>query len=734
MAKKPGHKALSVRLLSAVKRAEGEPLSAGVLMKRLILPRSRKTEVRRALGDLIRAGKLVKIKGGYLVGDRAPTVIGRFIGNSNGFGFVVPEGEGEDVYIPRREVKGALHGDTVSINVVPGRDGRFSGSGLAVVERATTTLVGRLEQWRHRWRVIPLEDRIGRDVWLDGRARHQAHAGELVEVRITGYPDRGEPLTGSVVRSLGDGEDPQRDSEVMLAAAGVDPYFPASVAKSAEGLPWKVTEDRFEGREDLRDLPTVTIDGDNAKDFDDAVSLQPAANGGGTLFVHIADVDHFAPEGSALDREARERATSIYLPDRVVPMFPEPLSNGICSLKPRETRLAMTVEMAFNRIGRHTATRLYPSVIRSDARLTYNQVNQALVDGDPEERARLGDLFPMLTAMAKLAAKRRTIRDERGSLDFDLPEAMIVLGEGGEIREIVQQEREVSHRMIEEFMLAANEAVAEWLTEAKWPVAYRVHEDPDLERLNAFVPVARNLLGEAVPVPMFTEVPTPKELQQVLKKAQGHPGEHVLNGLLVRSLKQARYTGEALRHYGLASPCYCHFTSPIRRYPDLMVHRLVKARLAGAEVSHLPWVSSLEAIVQHSSERERRAVGLERKVVEMKKCRFLAHRVGDIFDGVVSSVARFGLFVNLAEVDLEGLVHTETLPGPVVHDERHMVLLLGPGGRQVAVGERVRVQIQHVDVLAAKVSLDLLDDIPDEGGENDEHPPPHDPPGEELNG
>ncbi len=712
MGKKVGHKALSVRLLSAIKRAGGEPLSAGVLMKRLSLPRSRKTEVRRALNDLVKSGKLIKLKGGYLPGDNAPNAIGRFVGHPDGFGFVVREDGGEDVYIGRREVKGALHGDTVSITVAQGRDGRFSGSRLEVIERGTTRLVGRLEQWRGRWRVIPLEDRIGRDIWLDPRAKHQAREGDLVQVEIVGYPDRGEPLTGRILRPLGDGNDPEQDSNVMLAAAGVDPRFSKPAAKAAGELPWRLSTDDYRDREDLRELPTVTIDGENAKDFDDAVSLQPASKGGGVLFVHIADVDYFAPEGSALDREARDRATSIYLPDTVVPMFPEPLSNGICSLKPDQFRLTMTVEMTFNKGGHLTDTRIYPSVIRSDARLTYDQVNRALVDGDPEERERLGTLFPMLTAMAKLAATRRAIRDERGSLDFDLPEALIVLGEGGEIREIVQQERAVSHRLIEEFMLVANEAVADWLTKAKWPVMYRVHEEPNLDRLNSFVPVARNLLGSDIPIPFFAEVPTPKALQQVLKQADGHPGEHVLNSLLVRSLKQARYTSEHLPHYGLASPCYCHFTSPIRRYPDLVVHRLVKAKLAGKAVGELPWSGELESIAQHSSDRERRAVGLERQVVAIKKCRFLTHHVGDEFDGVVSSVARFGLFVALEGVDYEGLVHADVLPNPVVHDERHMALTIGPGNRRVQVGDRVRVKVQHVDVLAAKVSLDLLDDSP----------------------
>lgn len=710
-ARRGGGKALSMRLYAAVKRAGGVPMAAGELMHRLSLPRARKVEVRDALSDLVQAGKLARLRGSYVVPEQMGGVTGRFIGHPDGFGFVVPEGGGEDVYVPRREVKGAMHGDTVTVRVVTGRDGRTQGGALRVVTRAHATLVGRLDRWRGRWRVLPLEERFGREVWVDPKGAEQARQDDLVLVSITAYPDRGEPMAGRVLRVLGDGTDAARDSEVLLAAAGVDPQFPAAAAEDAERLPQKVLPRDREGRVDLRDLPTVTIDGEYAKDFDDAVSLVAGPDGAVTLWVHIADVDHFAPPGSELDQAARERGTSIYLPDMVVPMFPEALSNGICSLKPEVDRVTLTAEMVFDGNGHRTARRIYPSVIRSDARLTYTQVNAMLVDADAALRERFAPLLPMLEGMAALAARRQAIREARGSLDFDLPEMLIVLGEGGEIHDIVQRPRAVAERLIEEFMLAANEAVAEWLTEGEWPVVYRVHEDPDLEKLAAFVPVARNILGPDVPIPAFSGVPEPRTLQRLLKVAEGHPGEHVLNSLLVRSLKQARYTGEHLGHYGLASPCYCHFTSPIRRYPDLMVHRLVKHRLNNGEFRRLRWIGELEGTAQLASERERRAMSLERQVVAIKKCRYLARHVGDVLDGVVSSVARFGLFVELSVVGHEGLVHADQLPKPVVHDERHMALFIGRGGRHLGIGDPVRVEVLHVDVLAAKVSLALADDI-----------------------
>jgi ribonuclease R len=717
--RRDGNKSIGVRLLSAIKRTEGEPITAGELMRRLTLPRSRKTDVRRALTGLIKAGEIVKSGMGFLPSSHEGRATGRLVGHPDGFGFVVSEEGGEDVYVPRKEMRGAMHGDRVRVKVIPGRGGRTQSSHLKILERGVTTLVGRLDKWRGRWRVLPLEQRFGRELWLQGKGRGTVREGDLVQVAITGYPDAGEPLTGEVIRPLGDGNDPERDSDVMLAGAGVDPRFPPPVLAEAERLPSQVFKTHYtKVREDLIDLPTVTIDGENAKDFDDAISFKVGGKGSVTLWVHIADVDEFAPEGSILDKEAHERGTSIYLPDRVVPMFPEQLSNGICSLRPDENRLTMTVEMTFNRLGRRRDVKIYPSIIRSDARLTYEQVNSMLVDKDKAVRAQYDYLIPMLEGMERLAAKRQGVRAERGSLDFDLPEMMIVLGDGGEIREIIQQERAVSHRMIEEFMLAANEAVAEWLTEGKSPVVYRIHEEPDLERLAAFVPVARNVLGPDVPIMSIREAPSPKTMQQILAAAEGHPGEHVLNSLLVRSLKQARYASENLGHYGLASPCYCHFTSPIRRYPDLMIHRLVKQRLAEKAAKEsasrppkaLPWLGELEGTASHASARERRAVGLERQVVATKKCRYLSNHVGDTLDGVVSSVAKFGMFIDLAGIGHEGMVHVEQLPQPVVHDERHMALIFGTDGIRLQVGNPVRVTVLSVDVLAGKVSLDLTDD------------------------
>jgi len=312
----------------------------------------------------------------------------------------------------------------------------------------------------------------------------------------------------------------------------------------------------------------------------------------------------------------------------------------------------------------------------------------------------------MLEAMGRLAEKRRHVREARGSLDFDLPEALIVMGDGGEIREIVHQPRQIAHRLIEEFMLVANEAVAGWLADGNWPVVYRVHEKPDADKLAAFVPVARNVLGPDVFIPSFATAPPPKALQGLLKEAEGHPAEHVLNALLVRSLKQARYTTENVGHYGLAAERYCHFTSPIRRYPDLLVHRLVKHRLGGGKPGQLPWVRELEAIAQHASDRERRAMTIERRVVDIKKCRFLAGSVGEAFDGVIASVVRFGLFVELKGADFEGLVHAETLPNPRIHDDRHMALIVGRERTRYQIGMPLRVIVRHVDPLAGRVALE----------------------------
>lgn len=726
-------KTLADRLYASIKRTGGIPIQAGELMRQLSLPRARKTEVRRLLRDLENKGKVAKAgKDGYIAAGARTSVTGKLIGHADGYGFVVPEAPvegtglapGEDLFIPRREMAGAMHGDIVSVRAVQGPDGRFSGSGLRIVSRGRTELVGRLEQSRHRWQVIPLEGKLNRPVMIKGSEAKKCRAGDLVQVHITGYPDRGEAMTGRIVRNLGDGTDAAMDSALVLADAGVTVAFPENVERQAELLPGAPQEHHVTNRADLRDLPTVTIDGENAKDFDDAVSLREEEEGV-TLWVHIADVDQFAPAGSVLDEEAGERATSIYLPDMVVPMFPEKLSNGICSLRPEEERCTLTCEMRFDPSGKRTGYRIYKSLIKSHARLTYNEVNRMLVDGDAALQEKYSALFPMLEKMARLAEARMKIRTRRGSLDFDLPESMIELGEGGEIRDIVHEPREISHRLIEEFMLIANESVAEWLTGARWPCVYRVHETPDAQKIAAWVPMARNVLGKETHIPDFHEAPPPKALQQLLKKAEGHPAEHVLNALLVRSLKQARYTGEHIPHYGLAAHTYCHFTSPIRRYPDLMVHRLLKQKLARHKWSNLGWVKQLEGTAMHASTQERRAVQVERRVVAIKKCRYLADRIGQAYDGIISSVTRFGMFVELAGVQFDGLVPVENLPGRIVHDERHMALL-GKGEARWQVGDTIRVRIAQADPLAGRVTLDLVEK---DEKQNRPKPPRRKPPG-----
>ncbi len=705
-------KNLTDRLYASIKRTNGIPISAGELMRQLGLPRSRKTEVRRLLRDLERKGKITRsADNSYATADAKASVIGKLIGHPDGYGFLVPDNKsdskGEDLFIPRKEMAGAMHGDTVSARSIQGADGRFAGSHLRVISRGRTEIVGRLEQVRHRWQVVPLEGKLNRPVMIKGSEAKKCRTGDLVQIKITGYPDGGEAMTGTVIRNLGDGTDAAMDSALALADAGVTVAFPEAVDKQANLLPPAPQEHHRKKRTDLRDLPTVTIDGENAKDFDDAISLREDKNGGVTLWVHIADVDQFAPSGSILDEEANERATSIYLPDMVVPMFPEKLSNGICSLRPEEERCTLTCEMRFDRDGKRTAYRIYQSLIQSDARLTYNEVNQMLVDGDKALEKKYASLLPMLKNMARLGEARMKIRNQRGSLDFDLPESMIVLGEGGEIRDIIHEPREISHRLIEEFMLIANETVAEWLTEAKWPCVYRVHEKPDVQRIAAWVPMARNVLGKETNIPDYHESPPPEALQSLLKKADGHPAEHVLNALLVRSLKQARYTGEHIGHYGLAAHTYCHFTSPIRRYPDLMVHRLIKKKLAGHKWSNLKWIKSLEGTAVHSSTQERRAVQVERRVIAIKKARYLAERVGKPYDGIISSVTRFGMFVELAEVHFDGLVPVENMPGRIVHDERHMALL-GAKDARWQVGDPIRVRVSQADPLAGKVTLDLV--------------------------
>jgi len=532
---------------------------------------------------------------------------------------------------------------------------------------------------------------------------------------LTRYPIGGRPAEGRVVEVLGWPDDPEVEVQSVIRRFDLPHIFEKGVLDEAEGIAETVSADDLKGRTDLRNMPTVTIDGETARDFDDAVSLRREGDNF-RLWVSIADVSHYVKKDSPLDREAYLRGTSVYFPDRCIPMLPERLSNGICSLNPQVERLTMTAEMLFDSLGTMLASTFYPSVIKSSARLTYTIVKRIIVDDDRETADKYRPLAGMLAEMKTLALSLQAMRKKRGSIDFDLPEPEIIIGLTGQTEGIIRAERNLAHQLIEEFMLAANEAVASFITSRDIPFLYRVHENPDPAKLNTF---REFVFGFGYEFALVEDRVNPLELQRLLAQADGRPEERMVNYALLRCMKQARYAAENVGHFGLASACYCHFTSPIRRYPDLVVHRILKAALMAGGEEKRPSkqlgiaTERLGEVAEHTSKRERVAMEAERDVVEMKKLQYMQQHLGEEFDGYISGVTGFGFFVELEELFVEGLVHVSTLADDLYNFVEKQHSLIGQHSRRVfRIGDAARVKVASVSpatrriefVLAAHVS------------------------------
>jgi len=618
-----------------------------------------------------------------------------------GYGFVSPllggSGRQDDVFVPPRRNRGALDGDVVRVSVSRGRDGRFAGEVVEVVERRRQLVLGVYRaQAKATW--VEPHDRAFSDpipVPRDPRVKD----GELVKVRL--QRDGGGPLHGEIVAHLGPRGDPRFEILATAYAEGFSDEFDPATVLAAEGVPDHVRPEDAPGRRDLRALPLVTIDGEDARDFDDAVHASRVGSGF-RLVVAIADVAHYVKPGGALDREALKRATSVYFPSMVLPMLPERLSNGICSLNPDVDRLCMVCDLALDGEGRPVDAEIYEAVMRSHARLTYTKVAAAL-DGGPDSDVRplVGDLRVAHELARKLTARRR----ERGSIDFDLPEAKVVLAEDGTVAGIVRRPRNEAHRLVEEFMLAANEAVARFFDARGLPTVYRIHDQPDEEKLDAFAQLAR-LHGFELP-----ENPSPGELNELLEKLQGTPQQKALNALLLRAMMQAQYSPDNIGHFGLAAPTYLHFTSPIRRYPDLMVHRLLKEHWARGgspmrQREREEQETYLAGVAAQCSERERAAMKAERDIDAYFAALFMVDKVGEEYEAVVGGVADFGIFCELKDVYVEGLVPKEELGEAVELDEEHHRLRVGKTGRSWGVGDELRVRVVESDPVRRRITLE----------------------------
>lgn len=637
-------------------------------------------------------------------GRRGGFIVGRLSMTRRGYGFVAaPEG---DYYVSSHDIAGAMHGDTVALRPETrrGREGR-SGVVTRVIERANSTVVGRFDRHGAIGIVSPSDRRIRHDVFIAQNAIGDAQTGDIVLARLTGYPSRTHSAQGYIEEIIGREDDPDIQIEITIREHGLRIEFPEAVAEEAEKLRIEVEEAlaREPDRRDIRGRYTFTIDPVDARDFDDAISIEHTEDGRVLLGVHIADVSHYVPWDSSIDNEARLRATSVYLVDRVLPMLPEELSNGICSLNPKEDRVAFSVDMVLTKDGVVEDATFYPSVIRSDRRCNYDEVDRWLSGAEefPDREAELA-----IRQFARIAGKIGERRIARGGLDFETVEAKVRLDESGKPIEVVVRERTVATNMIEEAMIAANEAVARHMRDAKAPMVYRIHEDPDPDALDQ---VAQVLKEFDYPIKDIRGA-SPATFQRIINFAHNRKEKLLINSLLVRSLERARYVDFHSRHFGLASEAYCHFTSPIRRYPDLIVHRLLKAQLRGTLESDRDAVlmtPELTWLADHSSQMEREAASAEMDSVRFKLCQLMADHVGEVFDGIITGVASYGLFVQLANT-AEGLVHTDAMPGDHYrYDGQRHSLSGDKRGDTYRLGQTVSVRITNVSPGDSRIDMEL---------------------------
>jgi ribonuclease R len=696
------------RVLSILEEA-GKPVSVRELAQRLQLAAPARRELKAVLRRFLTDGEAVKVKGARIgLPSRMNLVVGRLHCNPAGFGFVLPEGStGKgDLYVAAVNMKEALHGDRVVARVErhtpKGPEGRI----IRVLERALQHVVGRYEDdGRFGGHVVPFDRRVLHELFIAPGDELGARPGEMVSAEITRPPTATRNPAGRVLKVLGPLTDPGVDLKVVMAKYGLPDAFPAEVEAAASAVPGEVRPEDLEDRTDFRPWATVTVDPETARDHDDAISLDRLPAGGWLLAVHIADVAHYVRPGSLLDEEAYLRGTSVYFPDRVVPMLPHALSSNICSLVEGKDRLTQSVVLELDARGRVKKADFHDGVIKSAARMTYQQV-QKIVDGDADLRLRFVALVPLFERMDELAKLMRRRRHERGSLDFDLPEPKLVLDEKGAMTAIVRTERLDSMRMIEEFMLAANEAVAERLSKAGAPALYRVHERPDPLRVEEFAELVSSF-GYRVPAKL-DEI-TPQDFQGILRQIAGKPEEKLVSYLLLRTMRLARYHEENLGHFGLATEMYAHFTSPIRRYPDLVVHRALRSLRRPTSVP-LPLPAALPEMGKHLSDMERRATDAERELVEWKKVRFMADKLGERYAGYVTGVQAFGLFVELDEVYVQGLVHVSSMSDDYYQFNEKAHTLQGENTRKAyRLGDKVQIQVARVDLERRTVDFALVD-------------------------
>ena len=696
---------LSASRILDLMREDDRPLLLREILRRLGLQKEQRQKARGLLRDLAEEGRVVRIRGNrYGLPSKMNLVVGRIKTHPDGYGFVIPEAEGQqDIFISSRNLKEAIHGDRVVARIESIRKKGKEGSIIRILERRTRKVVGKFMRAKNYSYVIPEDERILPEVFVPEGETKRARPNQIVVAEIIRYPTERARPEGRITHILGYPDDPEIDPQIIIHKYDLPFRFTSAALEEARRLPPTPSSHECRNRVDLRGIPTFTIDGENARDFDDAVSVEKERDGSVKLYVSISDVSHYVREGTSLDGEAYSRGTSVYFPDRAIPMFPQEVSSEICCLHPRVDRLALTAELRYDGNGEKKGVRFYPSVIRSDERLTYTWVRKILVDGDPELRERFGPLLPSLDLMAELSQGLRRRRTERGAIDFDLPEPEIILNLQGETEDVIRTERNLAHQIIEEFMIAANEGVAHFMEEKGVPFIYRIHEPPKKEAIEEF----RRFISHLGYRMRKESDHSPKEFQNVLSDVKGRPEERVVNEILLRSMKWAKYSARNLGHFGLASDGYTHFTSPIRRYPDLIVHRLLKQVLSKEEIKVSEEVLAEGA--DHLSDRERVAMEAEREILDRYRVRFMKDKIGEEYEGIISGVAAFGFFVELKEIFVEGLVRMTSLHDDYYQYHEKKYCLVGERTHKTfRIGDEVKVRLDRVDVESRHIDFGLL--------------------------
>lgn len=689
------------------------PMKEKELVMMLQVEKEDREEFKRLLDELVVEGKIqITKRGKYIKADEtlaAQCIVGTFLGHAKGFGFVETQGQEADYYVPEDKVNGAFHNDKVQAALLPAVTGkRQEVEIIRILERGTSKIVGTFQKSKNFGFVIPDNSRIAADIFIPIERSRGAVDGHKVVAELTSYGGKDRKPEGKITEILGHINDPGVDILSIVKGYELPMEFSEKVMKQAERTASEVSDADREGRLDLRELTMVTIDGEDAKDLDDAVSL--SVNGEEyELGVHIADVTNYVQENSALDREALKRGTSVYLVDRVIPMLPHALSNGICSLNEGVDRLALSCLMKMNKKGEVIDYNIAETVIRVDRRMSYTAVKKILEDQDEGTKAEYKELVPMFEQMEELAEILRKKRRKRGSIDFDFPETKIILDKSGIPTEIKPYERNTATKMIEDFMLLANETIAQHFYWMELPFVYRTHDNPDPEKIEKLSLFIHNF---GYGIKMNKEEVHPKEIQKLLEKIDGTPEEALISRLTLRSMKKAKYSVAGTGHFGLACQYYCHFTSPIRRYPDLQIHRIIKEQLRGRlkeeRISH--YEAILPEVAKHSSETERRADEAERETEKLKKAEYMESHIGEHFAGVISSITNWGIYVELPST-IEGMIHVSKLPGDFFYyDESNYEMVGQDTGKRYKLGERIEIYVDSVDKVTRTIDFGLVYD------------------------